>query len=60
MQFTGLLFAAALLVAGEPDTLDVATVTAEKGVTVSSKETILINDHENVTDALMRIPGIQL
>ena len=60
MQFTGLLFAAALLVAGEPDTLDVATVTAEKGVTVSSKETILINNHENVTDALMRIPGIQL
>lgn len=60
MQFTGLLFAAALLVAGEPDTLDVATVTAEKGVTVSSKKTIIINDHENVTDALMRIPGIQI
>lgn len=60
MQLTSLLFAAALLAAGEPDTLDVAMVTAEKGVTVSAMDTILINDHEDVTDVLMRVPGIQL
>lgn len=60
MQFSTLLFAAALLVAGEPDTLDVATVTAEKGVTVSRRDTIMITGQTSVTDVLARIPGLQV
>lgn len=60
MQFSTLLFAAALLVAGEPDTLDVATVTAEKGVTVSRRDTIMITGQTSVTDVLARMPGLQV
>lgn len=60
MQFSTLLFAAALLVAGEPDTLDVATVTAEKGVTVSKRDTIIITGQTSVTDVLARMPGLQV
>lgn len=58
MQITTILFAAALLGAGEPDTLDVATVTAEKGFIVSRKDTLEIAGHENATFFLMQSPGL--
>ena len=60
MQITTILFAAALLGAGEPDTLDVATVTAEKGFIVSRKDTLEIAGHENVTFLLMQSPGLTI
>lgn len=55
-----ILIAACLLTAGTPDTLATATVTAEKGVIVSRTDTVKTVQGESVTDALMKIPGMQM
>ncbi len=60
MFFTSLLFAAGLLVAETPDTLQAVTIVADKGVVVSRTDTLSLRDAGTVSDALLRFPGLAL
>jgi len=56
------MISAALLLSGlfitqEPDTIQTATVSAERGITVSRKDTILIKEHFSVTELLQESAG---
>ncbi|MBO6239118.1 MAG: Plug domain-containing protein, partial [Bacteroidales bacterium] len=60
MFLTSLLFAAGLLVAETPDTLQAVTIVADKGVVVSRTDTVSILKHNTVSEALLRLPGLAL
>ena len=60
MFLTSLLFAAGLLVAETPDTLQAVTIVADKGVVVSRTDTIPVHRYATVSDALLRFPGLGL
>ncbi len=60
MFLSSLLFAAGLLVAETPDTLQAVTIVADKGVVVSRTDTVSISKHNTVSEALLRIPGLGL
>lgn len=60
MFLTSLLFAAGLLVAETPDTLQAVTIVADKGVVVSRTDTVSILKHNTVSEALLRLPGLTL
>ena len=60
MFLSTLLFAAGLLVAETPDTLQAVTIVADKGVVVSRTDTVSISKHNTVSEALLRVPGLGL
>ena len=60
MFLSSLLFAAGLLVAETPDTLQAVTIVADKGVVVSRTDTIPVHRYATVPDALLRFPGLGL
>ena len=58
MFLSTLLFAAGLLVAETPDTLQAVTIVADKGVVVSRTDTLALRADGTATQALLRIPGL--
>jgi len=60
MFLTSLLFAAGLLVAETPDTLQAVTIVADKGVVVSRTDTVALRADGTAADALLRVPGLGL
>ena len=60
MFLSTLLFAAGLLVAETPDTLQAVTIVADKGVVVSRTDTVSISKYNHVSEALQRIPALSL
>ena len=52
------LFAAAALLAAQPDTLQAVTVVADRGVVVSRTDTVLIQSGMDVSGALLQLPGL--
>jgi outer membrane receptor protein involved in Fe transport len=54
------LFAAGLLVAETPDTLQAVTIVADKGVVVSRTDTLALHADGTAADALLRIPGLAI
>lgn len=58
MFLTTVLFAAGLLVAETPDTLQAVTIVADKGVVVSRTDTVSIKNYTTATEALLRVPGL--
>ena len=60
MFLTTFLFAASLLVAETPDTLQAVTIVADKGVVVSRTDTLPVHRYATVSDALLRFPGLGL
>lgn len=58
MFLSSLLFAAGLLVAETPDTLQAVTIVADKGVVVSRTDTVSIKNYTTATEALLRVPGL--
>ena len=58
MFLSSLLFAASLLVAETPDTLQAVTIVADKGVVVSRTDTVALHADGTAADALLRIPGL--
>ncbi|MCR4824422.1 MAG: TonB-dependent receptor [Bacteroidales bacterium] len=60
MFLVSLLFAAGLLVAETPDTLQAVTIVADKGVVVSRTDTVALRTDGTVADALLRFPGLGL
>ena len=58
MFLSSLLFAAGLLVAETPDTLQAVTIVADKGVVVSRTDTVALHADGTAADALLRIPGL--
>ena len=58
MFLTSLLFAAGLLVAETPDTLQAVTIVADKGVVVSRADTVALRADGTAADALLRFPGL--
>lgn len=60
MFLTSLLFAAGLLVAETPDTLQAVTIVADKGVIVSRTDTVALRADGTAADALLSIPGLGL
>ena len=60
MFLTSLLFAAGLLVAETPDTLQAVTIVADKGVVVSRTDTVALRADGTAADALLKVPGLGL
>ncbi len=60
MFLTSLLFAAGLLVAETPDTLQAVTIVADKGVVVSRTDTLVLRTGGTAAETLLRIPGLGL
>ena len=58
MFLSTLLFAAGLLVAETPDTLQAVTIVADKGVVVSRTDTVSIKNYTTAAEALLRVPGL--
>ena len=58
MFLSSLLFAAGLLVAETPDTLQAVTIVADKGVVVSRTDTVSFKHYTTATEALLRVPGL--
>ncbi|MBR5076648.1 MAG: TonB-dependent receptor [Bacteroidales bacterium] len=58
MFLSSLLFAAGLLVAETPDTLQAVTIVADKGVVVSRTDTVALHADGTAAEALLRIPGL--
>ena len=42
------------------DTLDIAVVTAERGLNISHKDTVTISGGMGMTDVLLNFPGLQI
>ncbi len=60
MFLSSLLFAAGLLVAETPDTLQAVTIVADKGVVVSRTDTLVLRTGGTAAETLLRIPGLGL
>ncbi len=60
MFLSSLLFAAGLLVAETPDTLQAVTIVADKGVVVSRTDTVSIKNYTTAAEALLRVPGLAI
>ena len=60
MFLTSLLFAAGLLVAETPDTLQAVTIVADKGVVVSRTDTLVLRTGGTAAETLLHIPGLGL
>ena len=60
MFLSSLLFAAGLLVAETPDTLQAVTIVADKGVVVSRTDTLALHADGTAADALLRFPGLSI
>ena len=60
MFLSSLLFAAGLLVAETPDTLQAVTIVADKGVVVSRTDTLTLHADGASVGTLLRIPGLSL
>ena len=60
MFLSSLLFAAGLLVAETPDTLQAVTIVADKGVVVSRTDTVALRTGGTAAETLLRIPGLSL
>ena len=58
MFLSTLLFAAGLLVAETPDTLQAVTIVADKGVVVSRTDTVALRADGTVATALLNFPGL--
>ena len=58
MFLSSLLFAAGLLVAETPDTLQAVTIVADKGVVVSRTDTVALRADGTVATALLNFPGL--
>jgi outer membrane cobalamin receptor len=58
MFLTTLLFAAGLLVAETPDTLQAVTIVADKGVVVSRTDTVALRADGTAAAALLNFPGL--
>ena len=58
MFLSSLLFAAGLLVAETPDTLQAVTIVADKGVVVSRTDTLTLHADGASVGTLLRIPGL--
>ncbi len=67
-MLTSILISAGLLISGLPsgsyepviDTLHAVTVTADKGVTVSRKDTLKVGNPISVSDVLLQSPGLHV
>ena len=57
-MFFSLLVSASLLAAAVPDSLQAATVVADRGLVVSRTDTLTINPLQDVTSALQQLPGL--
>ena len=60
MFLSSLLFAAGLLVAETPDTLQAVTIVADKGVVVSRTDTLTLHADGTAAGTLLRIPGLSI
>jgi len=58
MYLSSILFAAGLLVAETPDTLQTVTVVADRGVVVSRTDTLTVSNSLSITDLLQKSPGL--
>lgn len=56
-MLSALLFTVALLSA-EPDTLQTAVISVQRGISVSRADTLKLNDARTVTDLLLQSPGL--
>ena len=54
------LFAAAVVSAAQPDTLQAVTVVADRGVVVSRTDTVLIQSGLDVSGTLLQLPGLSV
>ena len=55
-----LFLAAGLLIASLADSLDAVVISAEKGVTVSQRDTVLSENSISLSEALLRNPSLQI
>ena len=60
MFLSTLLFAAGLLVAETPDTLQAVTIVADKGVVVSRTDTLALRADGTAAQALLSFPGLSI
>ena len=47
-----------MLLSAQPDTLQAVTIVADRGVVVSRTDTLFIRNHQDVSTALLQLPGV--